>query len=718
MLVFALGTVASLYAGDAEDKAVAAIEKLGGKATRDPKLPGNPVVSVSLIAKKVNDEALKDLAGLKQLRSLDLRSTQVTDAGLKELRALDKLRSLFLSSTKVTDAGLKELRELTSLDMLYLDATKVTDAGLAELRACKNLQYLSLVNTAVTDAGLQDLRELKNLRALNLSSTKVTLAGLKDLRAALPKTKITPQFDESEEKAIAAVEKLGGHVIRKPGSSSVTSVILNGKKITDDVLKDLHEFKNLTELSLTNTPITDVGLKELGQFTKLTSLYLARTRVTAKGIPELRALKSLQTLDLNNTDLRNEGVKELRELTNLRTLILFNTQINGDALKDLRYLKDLQTLDLGGNFGIGDALSYMDLKQFHDLESLNLSYTSITDASLSQLRVLPKLKTLTLGTTLAGTRDITDKGLKELKGIASLQTLNLAYTGTTQPGRDELKAGLPKLKIFDVTGKQGLTDLKITPRLPKDTKPDVRFVFDYKDLNFNSGDSKKDAALKTARDSFEKTVSNQVYPLLREITGVALGKYIKEIRYSIVREGTLGGGAGGVTLGVNQIRLEQPYSLAVNPPNDIHEMIHVFNANTDVLHGDKDHIWHGALITAVKARLGWPTRPRSELTAELTNLLKAMVLPDTNTKVSHDQLRSLRCAILGDQLELFYFDHGDKALGVLYRSTMNPRPAAKPSPRMVEAWGAEANKVQALLETMKKEFNFKFDERTQKVCGF
>jgi hypothetical protein len=37
---------------------------------------------------------------------------------------------------------------------------------------------------------------------------------------------------------------------------------------------------------------------------------------------------------------------------------------------------------------------------------------------------------------------------------------------------------------------------------------------------------------------------------------------------------------------------------------------------------------------------------------------------------------------------------------------------------MVDAWGKEANKVQALLETLKKEFKFTFDQRTTKACGF
>ncbi len=78
----------------------------------------------------------------------------------------------------------------------------------------------------------------------------------------------------------------------------------------------------------------------------------------------------------------------------------------------------------------------------------------------------------------------------------------------------------------------------------------------------------------------------------------------------------------------------------------------------------------------------------------------------------------MRCGVLSDQLGLFYYAKGDNAIGHLYRSTTNPHPAEKPSPRLREIWGAEATKVQALLETLKKDYNYTFDARTRAACGF
>ena len=58
---------APLYADDAEDKAVAFVEKLGGRVTRDEKLPGKPVIGVHLSFNAVTDVGLKELAPLKNL---------------------------------------------------------------------------------------------------------------------------------------------------------------------------------------------------------------------------------------------------------------------------------------------------------------------------------------------------------------------------------------------------------------------------------------------------------------------------------------------------------------------------------------------------------------------------------------------------------------------------------------------------------------------------
>jgi hypothetical protein len=109
-LLLALTTV-PVRADEAEDKAVKAIEKLGGIITRDEKVKGKPIVSVGITRDDVTDALLKHLAGLKQLQTLDLSLTKVTDAGLKHLAGLKQLRLLDLDHTRVTDKGEADLKK-------------------------------------------------------------------------------------------------------------------------------------------------------------------------------------------------------------------------------------------------------------------------------------------------------------------------------------------------------------------------------------------------------------------------------------------------------------------------------------------------------------------------------------------------------------------------------------------------------------------------------
>src|SRR5437870_5175232 len=86
MLVGAVMLLACLSGAARADEAsaVKAVEKLGGKVTRDDKLPGKPVIGVNLgglvTGKELTDAGLKELKDLKQLTSLDISVTKVTDA--------------------------------------------------------------------------------------------------------------------------------------------------------------------------------------------------------------------------------------------------------------------------------------------------------------------------------------------------------------------------------------------------------------------------------------------------------------------------------------------------------------------------------------------------------------------------------------------------------------------------------------------------------------
>jgi hypothetical protein len=98
-----------------ESQAIAKIEMLGGKVTRDESSPGRPMIGVSFqVSNKFDDGCMHTLSALRGLDSLDLFHTQISDAGLKEISGLKNLVTLGLMSTAITDAGLKELPRLTT----------------------------------------------------------------------------------------------------------------------------------------------------------------------------------------------------------------------------------------------------------------------------------------------------------------------------------------------------------------------------------------------------------------------------------------------------------------------------------------------------------------------------------------------------------------------------------------------------------------------------
>ncbi len=261
-----------------EAKAVAEIEKLGGKVTVDEKSQGKPAIGVDLNGTQVTDVGLKHLKGFKNLQSLCLEYTKVTDAGMEHLKGLTKLQDLSLGGTMVSDAGLEHLRGLTNLQMLHLDGTNVTDAGLKHLKGWTKLRSLA-VRKKVTDAGLKQLKGMTTLQSLMLGGRSVTDAGLVYLKEL----------------------------------TSLQLLDLEETNVTDAGLEHLKALTHLQTLGLSSTEVTDAGLEHLKGLTNLQTLYLIGTGVTDAGLERLKGATQLQTLDLRGTKVTDAGVKKLQQ---------------------------------------------------------------------------------------------------------------------------------------------------------------------------------------------------------------------------------------------------------------------------------------------------------------------------------------------------------------------------------------------------------------------
>src|SRR6516162_7068094 len=120
VLALLLAPLALARADDAEDKAAALVEKLGGRVQRDDKAADNPVIVVLLDDRDVTDATLKELKALRNLQTLRIAATKVTDAVIMELKEFKNLQVLVVENNKVTDAAFKELKALKNLKELWI----------------------------------------------------------------------------------------------------------------------------------------------------------------------------------------------------------------------------------------------------------------------------------------------------------------------------------------------------------------------------------------------------------------------------------------------------------------------------------------------------------------------------------------------------------------------------------------------------------------------
>jgi len=149
-----------------QQAAIAKVKKLGGSVEIDKENPESPVLTVSLMDSRVNDEDLEFLKDLNGLQTLDLRSTKINGRGLLHLKDMKSLKTLLLHHTPITDAGMKQIKELTSLIELDVGHSFISDTGLAYIGELKGLQVLFLSDTEITDAGLKNpMPALNTLRS-------------------------------------------------------------------------------------------------------------------------------------------------------------------------------------------------------------------------------------------------------------------------------------------------------------------------------------------------------------------------------------------------------------------------------------------------------------------------------------------------------------------------------------------------------------------------
>ncbi len=138
----------------------------------------------------LENEGLRHIATLTQLRLLKLHSAKVTDAGIDHLTGLRHLVSLDLIGCSITPKGLAKLAGFGELTHVSVDGAEASEAGLMQLKLLPKLERLTLEGPQVSDTTLDLLGAFPKLQYLYLVKTSVTVGGLKRLKQARPDLRI------------------------------------------------------------------------------------------------------------------------------------------------------------------------------------------------------------------------------------------------------------------------------------------------------------------------------------------------------------------------------------------------------------------------------------------------------------------------------------------------------------------------------------------------
>lgn len=92
---------------------------------------------------------------------LKLDNTQITDEAMTQIAQLKNLVRLSLANTRISSAGLQKLKTLTNLEYINLIATKVDDAALQTLAGMPSLQQVYCWQSLITEKGIASFRKNK-----------------------------------------------------------------------------------------------------------------------------------------------------------------------------------------------------------------------------------------------------------------------------------------------------------------------------------------------------------------------------------------------------------------------------------------------------------------------------------------------------------------------------------------------------------------------------
>lgn len=352
-------------------------------------LPGTPALENLVIADApITDAIIPHLAPLRQLKELQIQSApQFTGAGFEKLVSLPIMKALWISNTGFTDVGGKALSAAVSLEQARLDALAITDETLLTLAKLPNLTVANFTSCAkVTGSGFSAWEKVSSIKELRLGRTGLQTDTLRHLSRftnleILDLDSIPAVTDE----ALAHLSPLTRLQVISLQNTAITGTGLASLKGSAATLKSLYVHME--------TPLSSEGVDViLSTFPNLNDLRIGgpATTITSGNIQKIASLKSLTNLEVRWPDLDDAGMKEIGRLPLVTSLYLPGAKFTSAGLAELRPLKLLATLTMHDCKGVDDSAIPV-LKDFKLLRDLNLQRTGVTEAGIAELeKALPR----------------------------------------------------------------------------------------------------------------------------------------------------------------------------------------------------------------------------------------------------------------------------------------------------------------------------------------
>jgi hypothetical protein len=321
--------------------------------------------------------------GLAQLAALPLKSIVVLPPpNLEGWQAIGKMKGLqhiTAMDQNFGDDQLAAIAGLPNLKMLNITASKVTGKGLQQIGSLSGLEYLNLPQDNVDDEGLRSLPELRLLKQLILPSSATDKAVEFLPVAALERLHLSPLMTDAALKAVVAkcpdLQGLG---------------LTNCGRLTVDGFQELARHQKLRQIDL--PPQTDKAMcEQLAKIKSLTMLnQFAGQNLGAAELACFRGHPALQDVRLQGGD--DGSLAELVQAPQLRSVSLFAGHCTAKGLQALTKAGNLQQLSLRfDNETHLDPASLAALASLKQLKTLSLSRVEVEQSALNDLKQsLPK----------------------------------------------------------------------------------------------------------------------------------------------------------------------------------------------------------------------------------------------------------------------------------------------------------------------------------------